>query len=77
MNKLPQIKEIVKDNKVYFSYYRAGHLYYNVYVHGQKYIFPVPISDIGDASFNNEDKAILFMRYIRKSLESGSFSISV
>ena len=24
------LKEIVKNNKVYFSYYRAGHLYYTV-----------------------------------------------
>lgn len=28
--------------------------------------FPVPISDCGDGQFNAEDKAIMFMRYIRK-----------
>ena len=28
----------------------------------------VPISDIGEATFLNQDKGILFMRYIRKSL---------
>jgi len=28
--------------------------------------FPVPVSDCGDGTFLAEDKAILFMRYIRK-----------
>lgn len=28
----------------------------------------VPISDIGEATFLNQDKGILFMRYIRKSI---------
>lgn len=32
-------------------------------------MFPVPIEDIGDATFLAEDKAILFMRYIRKYIE--------
>jgi hypothetical protein len=31
------IKEIVKDNKVYFSHYRAGYLYYNVNVNEKQY----------------------------------------
>ena len=37
---------------------------------GTKFLFPVPIDDTGDASFLAEDKGILFMRYIRKYLES-------
>ena len=28
----------------------------------------VPISDIGEATFLNQDKGILFMRYIRKAI---------
>ena len=32
--------------------------------------FPVPIEDIGDATFLADDKALLFMRYIRKHLET-------
>lgn len=67
------IKEIVKDNIVTFSHYRAGYLYYNVIVYDQKYIFPVDIEDIGDASFLNQDKAIIMMRYIRKGLNDGTF----
>lgn len=32
--------------------------------------FPVPISDMGDATFLPEDKASFFMRYMRKYNES-------
>ena len=58
------IKDMVKDGKkVRFSYYRAGELWYTT---EDGFNFPVPISDTGEATFMNEDKAILFMRYIRK-----------
>ena len=67
------IKQIVKDNQVSFSHYRAGHLYYEVSVDQDKYSFPVPIEDIGDATFLNYDKAIIMMRYIRKALTEGTF----
>ncbi|MCK9446460.1 hypothetical protein M0Q50_06250 [bacterium] len=68
-----QLKDIVKDNVVNFSHYRASYLYYNVIVDDIKYSFPVPIEDIGDATFLNQDKAIIFMRYIRKSLDDNTF----
>lgn len=62
------IKEMVKDNqKVHFQFYRQGELWYKTET---GFEFPVPISDTGDAVFLNEDKALLFMRYIRKQLES-------
>lgn len=68
------LKELVKDNKVRFIYYRSGELWYEVYDEFYRlkalFEFPVPISDCGDAVFLKEDKAILFMRYIRKHLES-------
>ena len=67
------LKEIVKDNRVNFSHYRAGHLYYQVVVDGNKYCFPVPLTDIGDATFLNEDKAIVMMRYVRKAIADGTF----
>lgn len=60
------IKDLVKDKKVYFQYYREGELWYQT---DDEFEFPVPISDIGNAIFLNEDKAILFMRYIRKHLD--------
>ena len=50
---------------VNFEYYSDGALWY-ITETGLK--FPVPISDIGTATFLKTDKAILFMRYIRKHL---------
>ncbi len=67
------LKDIVKNNQVQFSHYRAGHLYYNVSVAEGDYSFPVPTTDIGDATFLNKDKAIIMMRYIRKALDDGTF----
>lgn len=60
------IKEMVKDGaQVKFQFYRAGNLWYRT---DSGFEFPVPVSDIGDATFLAQDKAILFMRYIRKHL---------
>jgi hypothetical protein len=60
------IKEMIKDGKlVHFTKYRQGNLYYRT---ESGFEFPVPLEDIGDATFLAEDKAILFMRYIRKAL---------
>ena len=65
------IKEIVKDNTVHFARYRQGYVYYTVRVPsaGIDYVFPVPLSDIGDATLLAKDKAMVFMRYIRQALE--------
>lgn len=67
------LKQIVKDNSVHFSHYRAGHLYYQVEVDANNYSFPVPVTDIGDATFLQKDKAIIMMRYIRKAISEGTF----
>ena len=62
------IKDMVKDNKkVRFTFYRKGYLYYKTEC---GFEFPVPVEDTGDAVFQAEDKALLFMRYIRKHLKS-------
>jgi thymidylate kinase len=66
------IKDMVKDNKkVVFTRYRHGNLYYKT---EDGFEFPVPTSDIGDATFLAEDRAMLFMRYIRKALDEASTS---
>jgi len=58
------VKEAVKNNrKVHFKYYRDGSLWYET-AFGE--VFPVPVSDIGNATFLPSDKGILFMRYMRK-----------
>ena len=60
------IKDMVRDNKqVEFQFYRKGMLYYTTEC---GFIFPVPVSDTGDGQFNRTDKAMLFMRYIRKEI---------
>ena len=62
------IKDMVKDGKqVTFSFFRHGQLWYTT---DCGFEFPVPVDDIGDATFLNKDKAMLFMRYIRKHLAS-------
>ena len=59
------IKNMIKDKVVNFLYYKEGELWYATEC-GFK--FPVPISDTGTASMNVQDKAILFMRWIRKQI---------
>ena len=60
------IKELVNGKTVTYQYYRSGNLWY---ITSDNFLFPVPISDVGEATFFKEDKAILFMRYIRKYKE--------
>jgi len=55
--------------QVHFDYYRDGEMWYKT---DSGFIFPVPVHDkreIGNATFMRDDKAILFMRYIRKYKE--------
>lgn len=62
------VKEhVVNNQKVRFSFYRDGMLYYKT---EKGLLFEVPTSDAGTACFNAEDRAILFMRWIRKQLEA-------
>jgi hypothetical protein len=71
-----QIKQLVKENAVRFAYYRQGYAYYTLQspVDGEAYRFPVPLADVGDATLLAQDKAILFMRYIRQALADGTFA---
>jgi hypothetical protein len=58
--------EMIKDKKVKFIHYCDKELWY---IAENGFEFPVPITDIGNATFLAEDKAIYFMRYIRKHLD--------
>ncbi len=60
------LKEMVKDKTVKFVCYRDGELNYQT---EDGFEFPVPISDAGTGTFKAEDKAIFFMRWIRKQLD--------
>ena len=57
--------EMVKGKVVRFEFYKENELFYST---EDGFIFPVPIEDIGNATYKAEDKAPLFMRYIRKEL---------
>jgi len=71
------IKDIVKDNRVYFQFYRQQVMYYEICCYdGQKYTFPVPLEDVMDASLFAQEKAITYMRYIRKAIDEGTFVVS-
>jgi hypothetical protein len=73
-----KISEFVKDgNKVYFQYFRAGILYYSVKKNHSTewYIFPVPVADTGNASMLNIDKALTFMRWIRKAIDNNELCL--
>jgi hypothetical protein len=61
------IKEMVKNGKqVRFVRYRKGRLYYETEC---GFEFPVPVDDTGDGIFKAKDKAMMFMRYIRKHIK--------
>lgn len=62
------IKDMVRNNKkVTFIFYRQKELWYKTEC---GFEFPVPIDDTGNGVFLNEDKAMMFMRYIRKHIET-------
>ena len=58
------IKDMVGNNKkVKFIQYREGEFIYSTEC---GFEFPVPLADVGKATLLAEDKALLFLRYIRK-----------
>lgn len=81
---MEKLKELVKDRVVRFRYYRDKELWYEVAEvpelsdhigvyrkYKPKFLFSIPLEDTGSATFSNEDRAIYFMRWIRKALENG------
>lgn len=60
------LKEMVNNKqKVRFRYYRDGELWYATEC---GFEFPVPVSDTGTGLFPAEEKAILFMRWLRRQI---------
>lgn len=59
--------------QVSFDYYRAEHFYYRAYhiATGEIYSFPVPLDDVG-GTLLNLDKAVTFMRWIRRAIQDGT-----
>lgn len=63
---MSKLLDMVKNKNVKFSHYKENELWYSTEC---GFMFPVPVSDTGNAEFKNEDKATFFMRWIRKHLE--------
>ena len=62
------IKDMVSEGKkVRFIYWRANELWYTTEC---GFEFPVQTHDAGTATFLAEDKAIFYMRYIRKHMKN-------
>lgn len=70
---MKSIKEIVKDNVVEFSSYRAGTFYYIIQVDNSFYQFSIEREDIEGSTLQAKDKAIYFMRWIRKAINDNTF----
>lgn len=69
--KAHDLKYLVKDNWVQFDSFRQGMFCYKLTSKNGKepeYTFPVPLEDIGTATMLKEDKALTFMRWIRKAI---------
>lgn len=58
---------VSKTGTVSFQRYHDQNLWYKT--DDTNFEFPVPIEDIGNATFLATDKSILFMRYIRKHID--------
>lgn len=64
------LKELVgNDKQVHFQFYRKGELFYKT---DDGFEFSVPVADAGDGVFLASDRAMLFMRYIRKQLAANA-----
>ena len=59
------IKDMVKDKNVTFVYYRENELWY---VTECGFEFPVSTDDVGTGAMLAQDKAIMYMRWIRKHM---------
>lgn len=70
------LTNLIKNNTVAFDSFRAGIFYYVIGEPGttNEYLFQVPLHDIGTATLLATDKAIYFMRWIRKSIEDGTLT---
>lgn len=67
------LTELIKGKYAHFVYYQDGNLFYclgDQHEHTGTFNFPVPISDCGSARFTSVDKAIFFMKWIKKHLKT-------
>jgi hypothetical protein len=82
MVNIPDIKVIVKDNLGRLARVTANYAYITVSIGSdlegdirrtQTWEFPVKLSDIGTGTIRAIDKAIYYMRWIRKAIDNQEF----
>ena len=66
------IDQLIGGNRVRFSHYHQGHLFYRISYLGQGYLFAVPASEVGEIAVRREESARRFAHYIRVALDSGT-----
>jgi len=65
--------DLVKGTIAKFAYFKESQLFYNIEVEDTIYTFPIDMTDaneFGEAQLNAEEKASLFMRYIKKAIDA-------
>ncbi len=66
--RIPRITDLVRGEQTCrFAYFKDGLLWYSH--DSQEFMFPIPVSDLGDAKLHASERALLLMRWIRKQLE--------
>jgi hypothetical protein len=72
--KLPRITQLVRE-QAKFTHYEEGNLWYQVGWNeddgtlGGFFDFPIPVEDASTGKFLSSDRAMFFMRWIRRHLE--------
>ena len=66
------IDQLIEENRVRFSHYHQGHLYYRISYLGQPYLFAVPATEVGEIAVRRDESARRFAHYIRMAVNSGS-----
>ena len=60
-----QLIELIKGNKATFIEFHSGTLFYEV----NGFRFPIPVEELQGASIKAEEKASVFLKWIRKALK--------
>ncbi|MEW6306097.1 MAG: hypothetical protein AB1705_21725 [Verrucomicrobiota bacterium] len=61
------LTDIVRNKKARFIHYRDGNFIYET---DDGFQFPIPLEDVEKATLLAEDKALIFMRWIRRQVKA-------
>jgi len=67
------INVVKNNNTVKFEYYSDGALWYSIRDSNNEYTFPIPIEEAKGGLFKRKDKALYFMRFIRKAVKNKTY----